>query len=154
LFERPRTNQHKYDALSLRGLNRSSCRLKTPPGTWQARRRHCRAIDNTSPARAEVTIEGGDGWRNRNDFAIAWTNMPERDRAPITAVTYRLCAAGTADCARGRAGGADISRLELDAPAPGAVHCFHLASRRRRQRERRRCIGARDRCASILSHRS
>ena len=47
-------------------------------------------IDNTPPARVDVSVEGGDAWRNRNDFAAVWTNPAEGDRAPITAANYRV----------------------------------------------------------------
>lgn len=48
-------------------------------------------IDKAPPARVDVAVEGGDDWRNRNDFALSWVNPPEPDRAPIAAVTYKLC---------------------------------------------------------------
>lgn len=39
-------------------------------------------IDNAAPSAVPVGIDGGDAWRNRNDFDLAWTNPPEGDRAP------------------------------------------------------------------------
>ena len=42
-------------------------------------------IDNSAPARVDTSVEGGDQWRNSNDFALAWTNPTEVDRAPIAA---------------------------------------------------------------------
>ncbi len=76
-------------------------------------------IDNTPPGRVDVGVEGGDGWRNRNDFAVTWANPPEADRAPIAAVGYQLCVRGASDCNRGEQMSGDISRLSVQAPAPG-----------------------------------
>ena len=75
-------------------------------------------IDNTPPGRVDVGVEGGEAWRNRNDFAVGWTNPEEPDRAPIAAVSYKLCGAdGT--CTGGEASGEAIDRLALPVPAPG-----------------------------------
>lgn len=77
-------------------------------------------IDNTPPGTTQVGVEGGEGWRNTNNFAAAWANAPEPDRAPITAAHYRVCRAGTGDCTTATRGGASISRLDgLTVPAPG-----------------------------------
>jgi hypothetical protein len=76
-------------------------------------------VDNTAPGAIPLTIDGGDGWRNRNDFDAAWVNPEEGDRAPITASHYHLCAIGRADCITGRRVGA-VDRLDdLSVPAPG-----------------------------------
>jgi hypothetical protein len=76
-------------------------------------------IDNTPPGRVDVAVEGGDGWRKRNDFVAAWANAAESDRAPIAAVGYRLCATGTANCNGGEQTGDNISRIGMQVPAPG-----------------------------------
>ncbi len=77
-------------------------------------------IDNTAPGTTQVDIEGGEVWRNTNNFAAAWSNAPEPDRAPITAAHYRVCRAGTGECVNDTRGGASISRLDgLTVPAPG-----------------------------------
>jgi hypothetical protein len=55
-------------------------------------------VDNTAPGAVPVAIEGGDTWRNRNEFDVAWINSDEGDRAPITASRYRLCPVGRTDC--------------------------------------------------------
>ena len=75
-------------------------------------------IDNTPPGRVDVSVEGGDGWRNRNEFAVAWANPPEVDRAPIAAVGYKLCSV-SGSCSRGEQTGSDIARLGLPVPAAG-----------------------------------
>jgi 5-hydroxyisourate hydrolase-like protein (transthyretin family) len=76
-------------------------------------------IDNTAPARVNVGVEGGDQWRNTNDFALTWANPPEADRAPITGVAYRTCAAAAGSCSQAQQSGPNISRLPVQAPGPG-----------------------------------
>jgi len=76
-------------------------------------------IDNTPPARVDVAVEGGQGWRQTSDFVLAWANPPEGDRAPITAAHQTLCRAGTLECTATRTGGDAIARIGLTAPAPG-----------------------------------
>ncbi len=76
-------------------------------------------IDHTPPGAVSVGIDGGDGWRNRNDFDIAWVNAPEGDRAPIAGAHYRLCPASGGECRAGDRAGPEISRLD-DLTVPGA----------------------------------
>jgi hypothetical protein len=77
-------------------------------------------IDNAAPGTAQVATEGGEAWRNRNDFDAAWENAAEPDRAPITAAHYRVCRAGSGDCVSDTRGGTSIARLDnLTVPAPG-----------------------------------
>jgi hypothetical protein len=76
-------------------------------------------IDNTPPARAEVSVEGGDAWRNRNDFSAVWTNPDEVDRAPIAAANYRLCAEQSTNCDVGIREELNVSRLPIAVPRPG-----------------------------------
>ena len=77
-------------------------------------------IDSTAPGTTQVGVEGGEGWRNSNDFDAAWANAPEPDRAPITAAHYRVCRAGTGECVNDTRGGSSSSRLDdLTVPAPG-----------------------------------
>jgi len=76
-------------------------------------------VDNTPPARVNVAAEGGEGWRRTADFALAWANPPEGDRAPIAAAHYTLCRSGTSECTSGRTGGEGIARLGLNVPSPG-----------------------------------
>ena len=52
-------------------------------------------IDNVPPTRVRPTVEGGEAWRRRPGFSVAWVNAPEGDRAPIAGVVYRLRSAGT-----------------------------------------------------------
>lgn len=77
-------------------------------------------IDHTPPGAVSVGIDGGDGWRNRNDFDIAWPNAPEGDRAPIASAHYRLCPAGGGECHSGNRAGLEINRLDdLTVPSSG-----------------------------------
>lgn len=76
-------------------------------------------IDNTAPARVDVAVAGGEGWRNTNDFAIGWANPSEGDRAPIAAARYTLCAAGTTNCTPNETTGLGIAALRVPVPAPG-----------------------------------
>ncbi|MGD9734010.1 MAG: hypothetical protein AB7V58_00120 [Solirubrobacterales bacterium] len=77
-------------------------------------------IDNTAPGAVPVGVEGGEGWRNRDEFNLVWGNPPEADRAPIVAVQYRVCRVGTQECVSGSRPGAAISRIDgLAVPGPG-----------------------------------
>lgn len=76
-------------------------------------------IDRTPPGRVDVAVEGGEDWRNRNDFAVWWKNPDEVDRAPIVAVSYRLCPRPQGACVTGTQSGPDIARLPVPLPAPG-----------------------------------
>ncbi len=77
-------------------------------------------IDSTAPGTIQVGVEGGEGWRNSNDFDASWANAPEPDRAPIAAAHYCVCRAGTGECVNDTRGGSSISRLDgLTVPAPG-----------------------------------
>jgi hypothetical protein len=77
-------------------------------------------IDNTPPGVASVGVEGGEAWRNRNDFDLAWQNAPEPDRAPIVAAHYRVCRAGSGECVSDSRSGSAIARAEgVTVPSPG-----------------------------------
>ena len=76
-------------------------------------------IDNTAPGRVDTVLEGGEQWRNRNEYAVSWVNPVESDRAPIAAAAYKLCPAGPGACTRGEAVAADVSHLTVQVPAQG-----------------------------------
>ena len=76
-------------------------------------------IDNTAPPRVDVAVEGGEAWRNTNDFVVGWTNPSEGDRAPIIGAGYKLCPAGAGSCTRGQHGGSNLTQFGVAAPAPG-----------------------------------
>src|SRR5215207_8470969 len=76
-------------------------------------------IDNTAPARVGVAVDGGDAWRNRNDFALRWTNPPENDRAPIVAAAYKLCPAANGGCTQSEQAADSIASLPVQVPGSG-----------------------------------
>jgi hypothetical protein len=76
-------------------------------------------VDNTAPGRVNTAVEGGEQWKNQNDYAIAWANPIEPDRAPIVAARYKLCPVGAGACTIGETTGTNISRLTLQVPAQG-----------------------------------
>jgi hypothetical protein len=77
-------------------------------------------IDNTAPARVDVTLEGGDQWRNENVWTAVWDNPDEGDRAPIVAADYKLCdAKDPTSCTHDAQGAPSISRLPMTVPGPG-----------------------------------
>jgi 5-hydroxyisourate hydrolase-like protein (transthyretin family) len=68
-------------------------------------------------------VEGGEMWRNQNDFDAAWVNPDEGDRAPITAAHYRICRARGDQCVEAAHSAAGIARLaDLAVPSPGEWH--------------------------------
>jgi hypothetical protein len=77
-------------------------------------------IDNTPPGAVPVGVGGGEAWRNRNDFDLAWEDPPEPDRAPIVAAHYRLCLAEGGECVTGTRSEPQVAAIEsLAVPAPG-----------------------------------
>jgi hypothetical protein len=77
-------------------------------------------VDNTAPGAVQVGVEGGDSWRNQNDFDLAWENLDEGDRAPIAIAHYRLCRMGGSECTNGGQSAPAIERLaDLAVPGPG-----------------------------------
>jgi hypothetical protein len=89
---------------------------------WGTSRAVTVRVDNTAPGAVPVTVDGGEGWRNRNDFDLTWSNPPEPDRAPISSASYRVCGVG-ATCFADRRVGAGVDRIDgLVLPAPGDWH--------------------------------
>ena len=77
-------------------------------------------VDNTAPGAVAVGLDGGDGWRNTNDFDLSWTNTPEGDRAPISGAYTRICSsAGTACSTKSHPGGNISSLPNTAVPGPG-----------------------------------
>ncbi len=76
-------------------------------------------IDNTAPARVGVAVDGGDAWRNRNDFVLRWTNPPENDRAPVAAAAYKLCPAPNGGCTQSEQAADGIASLPVQVPGSG-----------------------------------
>jgi 5-hydroxyisourate hydrolase-like protein (transthyretin family) len=77
-------------------------------------------VDNTAPGAVATNLAEGDSWRNRNDFDVSWQNPDEVDRAPITAVHYRVCPADTGECIVGSKSSLGVQDLaDLAVPRPG-----------------------------------
>jgi 5-hydroxyisourate hydrolase-like protein (transthyretin family) len=76
--------------------------------------------DNTAPGAVPVQVLGGEGWRNQNNFDLAWSNPNEGDRAPISAAHYRVCRAGGVECTTNVSSALGIDRIAaLAVPGPG-----------------------------------
>ncbi|HEX8744273.1 MAG TPA: Ig-like domain repeat protein [Thermoleophilaceae bacterium] len=75
--------------------------------------------DNTAPDEPrDVKLEGGEGWRQTNQFKLTWRNPPSA--SPISIVHYELCNVATKACTNGgRAGGGINSINDLSVPEPG-----------------------------------
>ncbi len=76
-------------------------------------------VDNTAPtAPLEVTVAGGDAWKQTNSFSVSWRN-PVQSAAPIVAARYQLCrAVDGAGCIEGRQTGPNLASLQ-DIKVPG-----------------------------------
>jgi hypothetical protein len=80
-------------------------------------------IDNTAPGAVAVAVEGGEAWRNRNDFDLAWTNPSEGDRAPIAGAHYRVCRTDGRECSTASVTGVGTARIgALTVPNAGEWH--------------------------------
>ena len=82
--------------------------------------------DNTPPASpGSMSLDGGDGWRAENKFALRWSN-PAQSASPIVAVAYTLCPASNAagnwkGCSSGSQSGSNINAIrDLKVPDAGA----------------------------------
>jgi hypothetical protein len=78
-------------------------------------------VDNTAPPRVNASVEGGDGWRTRNGFAIRW-QAPGGQVSPVKVAHYRLCSvtAGSSSCVVGSRPAAGIERMDnVTVPAAG-----------------------------------
>lgn len=75
--------------------------------------------DNTAPSRPEsLKVEGGEGWRQTNQFKLTWTNPPSA--SPVSVAHYELCNTATNACTGGSRSGNGITSIgDLSVPAPG-----------------------------------
>ena len=120
---------HGEDTRPLRGhAASSSFRRRTPPATSARRQPITVRIDNTPPARVGLAVDGGDAWRNQNDFALTWANPPEDDRAPIVAANYKLCPASGGGCSEGEQTGDGIAQLADPGSRAGRMDGFVVAA--------------------------
>jgi 5-hydroxyisourate hydrolase-like protein (transthyretin family) len=100
------------ETLQLRAVDAAGNQSESAPVTVR--------IDNTAPGAVPVSVEGGEDWRNRDVFALDWTNASEGDRAPIVAAHWRVCRVGTQECHEGAATGPSIAAVGgLSVPGPG-----------------------------------
>lgn len=79
-------------------------------------------VDNTAPsAPVDLALEGGDGWRSKNEFDLRWGN-PAQSAAPVAGAHWEVCKEGAdKDCERGYKEGEGITSLsDFKIPAPGA----------------------------------
>lgn len=76
-------------------------------------------IDNTPPPQVPVNVVGGEQWRNHNNFALAWVNPDEGDRAPIVSAIYKLCSASGDSCGQGDRVESNIAGLPVQVPRAG-----------------------------------
>lgn len=84
-------------------------------------------VDNHAPAPvSDIHVEGGEAWRSRNGFSVAWRN-PEGQVAPIVAAHIEICAAAGGSCFNARIAGSGISRVDgLRPPVGDWVVRVHL----------------------------
>lgn len=76
-------------------------------------------IDNTAPGRVDVSLDGGQGWRNQNNFALSWSNPAESDRAPIVAAVTKLCPVAGGGCTQAEQQGDGITGVPVQVPGAG-----------------------------------
>jgi hypothetical protein len=69
-------------------------------------------VDHVAPGSVPIAVDGGETWRNQNDFGISWTNPVEVDRAPITGVHFRICRTDGSSCQAGGQSGLGLARLD------------------------------------------
>ena len=102
------------------GVHQAQLFVRDPAGQATGSHQFPIRVDNTPPAPpSSVSVDGGDGWRNTNRFALGWENPVER-HAPIAAANWRLCPVAGGACTAGRSAGRDVNRLEsLVASTPG-----------------------------------
>ena len=143
----------EHDAVRSRAPSRSWCGRKTRPATSGTPPAVTARIDNTPPARVDVAVEGGDGWRNSNEFGVAWANPPEADRAPIAAAGYELCPAAPGAARAATSGARPSHASSSKCPRRANGPCRSGAATPRATRPRTQ-PPFRSRCVTTPSHRS
>ena len=78
-------------------------------------------VDNTAPPAPDPSLDGGSGWRASNAFTVRWTTPegPSPNRAPVTAVKYRVCPAGAQAGCTGTRTVAESFPIDVSPKAPG-----------------------------------
>ena len=100
-----------------RGRRRWSCRRRTARHRRARPRSRC-ASTTRRPSRVDVSVVGGDGWRNSTTF-VAWSNPPEGDRAPIAECQLHAVRRAGGSCTRGEQTGDGSRASASQVPAPG-----------------------------------
>jgi hypothetical protein len=109
----------RADRLAVEGTQQLVVEAQDPAGYRTASAPVTVRIDRTPPPRVDVSLEGSTDWRASNRWIAVWVNPDEGDRAPITAVTYELCAVRSTSCTRGTQAAPGIARLPFTLPEPG-----------------------------------
>ena len=105
-------------------------------------------VDNTPPPPASAAVEGGEGWRQANGFAIRWAPSSE-EGSPVARVHYSLCRVGAADqCSQGARAARDDRSLDDSACPHPASTGFASGSRTPRGTLSRPTPARRSGCAS------
>jgi len=79
-------------------------------------------VDNTAPGAPQgLTVDGGNGWRPENAFAVHWTNPSGDKTSPIAGANWQLCPSGkTTDCTTGSLSGGGLTAIpSLKVPGVG-----------------------------------
>jgi len=109
---------HTADAPFHEGRNRVRVTSVDPAGNQSTADRDVYA-DNHAPTQvSDIHVEGGEGWRSRNGFSVAWRN-PDGQVAPIVAAQVEICRATGGGCVNGRLAGWGISRVDGLRPPVG-----------------------------------
>jgi hypothetical protein len=80
-------------------------------------------VDNQPPERVKPSLDGGEGWRNQNDFRVRWSNAPQA-HAPIVRARYRICHDGR--CTDHHVDGANVEQLPPIALAEAGEHTVQV----------------------------
>ena len=70
-------------------------------------------VDNNAPGHPiDLEVEGGDGWRSSNDFAVTWENPDQGNGSDIVGAYYRIGSAPETGTDGTRVRGESVSRIE------------------------------------------
>ena len=69
-------------------------------------------VDNNAPGHPiGLAVEGGDGWRGENDFAVGWENPDQGNGSEVVAAYYKVGSAPTSPTDGTRVSGVGLTRL-------------------------------------------
>jgi hypothetical protein len=74
-------------------------------------------VDNAPPAQVTPSVAGGEGWRNRNGFAVGWSIAADTG-SPIVGAIWQLCRPGRVAC----------TTHQVSQPSPTGIAPFGVAS--------------------------